>query len=286
MIQWTRLRVLQMLIIQLATFAPSNLRAADNCDLLAMNANRPEKTAWSSETVEEIAFCLREDANIPDPLMRSLTYESAQVFISLLESGYRVKVHHWEASIWEGRDYVEAIIRSGFDVNTRSSDGFTALCRAAARGDTSVIKLLLEHGADIHARSLTGETPVMCAAKLGESPAALEFLINSGGNLYDRDSLGRLLIHHAAINSYSPEFVTVLVKRGMDINALSYFDMTPLHWAVFLGRKVENIKLLISLGADGSAKDEGGLTPFDYIKDREDLKDQEVYWLLNDARFR
>lgn len=286
MIEWTRLRIIGMLIISITAFAPSNLRAADNCDLLAMNAHRIEGTAWSSETVEKIALCLREDANNSDLLMRSLRYESAQVFVSLIKSGYQINERHWFKAPWAGRDYVEAIIQSGFDVNTRRSDGTTALCDAAASGDLNIIKLLLEHGANIHARSLSGQTPIMCAAQLGGSSAALELLIEMGGNLYDRDISGRLLIHHAATNSYSAEIVMTLAERGMDINALSHLDMTPLHWAVFLGLQVENIKLLISLGADGSAKDKDGLTPFDYIKDQEDLKDQEVYWLLNDARFR
>lgn len=286
MIKWTRLRIIGMLIISITAFAPSNLRAAENCDLLAMNAHRIEGTAWSSETVEKIAFCLREDANNSDPLMRSLRYESAQVFVSLIKSGYQINERLWSAAQWAGRDYVEAIIHSGFDVNSRSPDGSTALCGAAASGDLNTIKLLLEHGANIHARSLSGETPIMCAAKFGKSPAALELLIYMGGNLYDRDISGRFLIHHAATNRYNTEFVVVLVERGMDINALCYSGMTPLHWAVFLGRQAENIKLLISLGADGSAKNKDGLTPFDYIKDQEDLKDHEIYWLLNDARFR
>jgi ankyrin repeat protein len=48
----------------------------------------------------------------------------------------------------------------GVDVNVRDQDGYNAVHHAAGRGDNEMIRLLVEHGADIMAVSRSGETTV------------------------------------------------------------------------------------------------------------------------------
>ncbi|MBC6417051.1 MAG: hypothetical protein GDA47_04480 [Rhodospirillales bacterium] len=43
---------------------------------------------------------------------------------------------------------------------------------------------------------------------------------------------------------------------------------------------------LLDAGADGSALDEEGRFPADLAKENEKLRNNPVYWRLNDARYR
>jgi len=46
------------------------------------------------------------------------------------------------------------------------------------------------------------------------------------------------------------------------------------------------IEALLDAGAFGAIRDEDGNTPWDYAKPRGDLRGKDVYWRLNEARFR
>ena len=46
---------------------------------------------------------------------------------------------------------VKALLAKGADVNAKTSYGVTALSFAADRGNLEIVKILLEHGADINA---------------------------------------------------------------------------------------------------------------------------------------
>lgn len=60
---------------------------------------------------------------------------------------------------------IRLLLDHGAPVNARSSDGSTALLRAAGcrSRDGTIVKLLLAHGADPNTRSDRGETPLSCA---------------------------------------------------------------------------------------------------------------------------
>jgi ankyrin repeat protein len=47
---------------------------------------------------------------------------------------------------------VQMLLEKGIDINTRDSQGWTALHLAAERGQHEVVKLLLDRGADVYAR--------------------------------------------------------------------------------------------------------------------------------------
>jgi len=54
---------------------------------------------------------------------------------------------------------VRLLIERGADVNTRDMLGWTPLRDAARCGHREVVKLLLEHGAQVHALNGDGRTP-------------------------------------------------------------------------------------------------------------------------------
>src|SRR5271154_6363376 len=55
-------------------------------------------------------------------------------------------------------DEVEKLLVNGISANTSDKNGKTALMYAAMKGDSSTMKLLLNHRADVNAVTQTGQT--------------------------------------------------------------------------------------------------------------------------------
>ena len=85
-------------------------------------------------------------------------------------------------------DIVKDILDKGADVNERSGCGFgwepsgSALACAAYEGHIEVVKVLVGRGADVNARSNDGWTPLLSAAK-GGYPDIAKLLIESGADI-------------------------------------------------------------------------------------------------------
>jgi len=81
------------------------------------------------------------------------------------------------------RDYhtvVEYLLKYGANIDAQSKDGgATALFIAVGNGNTHEIRLLLEHGANVHIKTHTGETPLSFASNKGHT-SIVELLLGSG----------------------------------------------------------------------------------------------------------
>lgn len=56
--------------------------------------------------------------------------------------------------------YLNLLLEAGVDINRAGKSGITALMAAASRGDASLVKFLMEHGADPHLKDHHGHTAV------------------------------------------------------------------------------------------------------------------------------
>ena len=83
----------------------------------------------------------------------------------------------------------------------------------------------------------------------------------------------------------NPAVLTLLLNRGANVNARYDTGATPLHWATDSNENPAVLTLLLDRGADATLRDKENKLPFDYAKENEKLKDTDVYWRLNDARF-
>jgi ankyrin repeat protein len=123
-------------------------------------------------------------------------------------------------------------------------DGATPLMRAAKKGDVTVVRLLLEHGADPGQASASGATPLMLAAGYGGTARFAEYDVKHGTEA-DMIETARLCLEH-----------------GADINAVDNGDQTALHVAA-AQRGDDFIRFLTGNGARMDVTDKQGRTPLD-----------------------
>lgn len=110
----------------------------------------------------------------------------------------------------------------------------TPLHYAAAKGDTAIIEMLLEAGANVDARDSAGRTPLMWAVAKGRE-AACEAILKKTlpGDLNVRDLLGRNALHWAVSKARFKIAQSLIAKGGNDtIRAQDNAGNTPLHYAM------------------------------------------------------
>lgn len=152
-------------------------------------------------------------------------------------------------------DTVDLLLRHGADVNAKEPiREQTALMWALGEKHTEVARRLIEHGADIHAATTLGFTPLLFAAREGDLEAAKMFLdagadvntkakgkksalyvatlkfFGAGADVNTTAKNGLSALHVATLRGHG-EVAALLLERGADPN----YDgpgYTPLHWAV------------------------------------------------------
>lgn len=158
---------------------------------------------------------------------------------------------------------LQRIIQNSPDLINGRRMGVTPLQQAAAAGQLSVARFLLEHNADIDAvaqepSAPAGRTALHLAADAGHK-AMVELLLKGGANVNARDRIGRTPLFDAVDRGYLA-VAQVLLANGADANAASNMKTTPLHQAVSSGSKAL-IDLLLANQADLNAQPGQDSTP-------------------------
>ena len=164
-------------------------------------------------------------------------------------------------------DLIKDLITAGADVNARTKEsppqqrfitrigdlswvdftGQTPFLRAALSGDVTVMKLLVENGADPNLATYEGTTPLMAAAGINwvvnqtwdEGDEALleavKYAHSLGNDVNARNSMGLTAVHGAA-NRGSDEIIRYLAANGAALDIKDNEGRTPITWAhgVFL----------------------------------------------------
>jgi ankyrin repeat protein len=133
--------------------------------------------------------------------------------------------------------------------------GQTPFLTAALAGDVSVMKLLLEHGADPHIHTFEGTSALMAAAGVNwvvaqtwtEGPEqlleAVQLCHSLGMDINQANSMGITALHGAA-NRGSNDIIEYLVANGADLTYTDNEGRSALDWAkgVFLATHPEEPK--------------------------------------------
>lgn len=162
----------------------------------------------------------------------------------------------WTAQ--EGRQSImKILVQEGADIDERDRDGHTPLLRASQRGQEVTAQLLIDMGADIYIQDNNGSTALLWAAR-GGYEATMQLLIKGGAEINSQDKDGWTALLWALYGGHRTA-VQLLVNKGADINTKTKDGSTPLLWAARGGHETI-IQLLIDKGADVHAQDKDGLT--------------------------
>lgn len=156
-------------------------------------------------------------------------------------------------------EMVELLLARGADVNTRTrgrfNRGSTALNIAAYR--TSLIEVLIRHGADVNAIGAGGATPLLAAIG-AKDPAGVEILLRNGADPNIHSPRGVVPLHSAV--SKHPQWVRTLIDYGADIQITTWEGDTLLH-SISRRTPPDIIELLIAEGLDPEALNRHKATP-------------------------
>jgi ankyrin repeat protein len=115
---------------------------------------------------------------------------------------------------------VKLLLDHGADPNATDKSGATALMWAVP--DIAKVKLLVASGANVNASSKNlGRTPLLIAASYPGSVAVLQLLVDHGADIHAKDRRGMHALGRAALSA-DVEVVRFLVEHGCDPNESGY----------------------------------------------------------------
>ena len=165
------------------------------------------------------------------------------------------------AARFKFRDLAERLIAEHPEHVNARVEGKGILWHIAERaGQADILSLLLEHGAKVEDWGLT-QTPLFRASVNGNLEAG-QCLLDHGADINARSTLGQTPLFTAVFYGYV-EFARMLLdsKRGAIINDIeNNFGYTPLHLAAYKGN-IQFVQLLLEHGADVNARSKTGHTP-------------------------
>lgn len=153
---------------------------------------------------------------------------------------------------------VAALATNTADVNvTERRGGATPLMHAAAFGSLETMRLLIDKGADVNARSAAGATALMWAAT---DLAKVRLLIERGADVNAFSDSGRTALQLAAMSDGSAPIVTLLRSRGAKAEAVDKEGTTTL-LAATVGNDTGTIRQLVDADVNVNAANVIGFTP-------------------------
>lgn len=180
---------------------------------------------------------------------------------------------------------ISALLKNGFDPNSKDSSGQTPLSWAAENGHEAIIKLLLKNGAELDSKDKYDQTPLLWATRNGHEAvvrllleegaetgpmlllwaarkghnAVVRLLIEKGAEIESRDNSGQAPLSWAARNGHE-SVVRLLLEKGAKIDLVDNCSRTPLSWAAENGHEAV-ARLLVENGTRLESKDTDNRTP-------------------------
>ena len=196
-----------------------------------------------------------------DPLLNAVRYNQHGNIRSLVELGADIEYAPesrqtallkaaWRSPV----DTVEVLLALGANVDAPDYEGMTPLMKATkADRPPEVITALLRAGASLEVANNLQQRAVFYA-----SETVLRLLLDSGAEVACCDHLGNTPLMYAA--SKKTRHVELLLEKGASARVANKKGETPLHLAIRSGA-LASAERLVRAGSDPEAVDAGGSTP-------------------------
>lgn len=201
------------------------------------------------------------------PLLHASGYNQTEAALKLLELGADTELANEYgrtpllnvARESGNADMARILVDHGADINAVDVFGDTPIILAAWRGFSAIVNLLLDHNAEV---PVTGDTAVRLVRNAAERglDRLMSLMVTRGVDLSIGSRHGGSLLHAAAMGG-SAGIVSLLLEQGLTVNEADVFGWTPLHYASGKGRYAA-AEILIEHGADVNARTLAGHSPF------------------------
>ena len=204
----------------------------DSPDLLNRREQNPLIHASQEGQIHAVRFLIESgaDVNVEERL-----FDTGHGLLSYTALSQAVAAGH--------RGIAELLLNAGAKSDVKVDAGSPLLCVAANRGYSSMIDLLLQHGADPMQADNNGFLPIHRA--VGSLPAVKLLLPKYEINVRTKSGETPLLL---AVGRKELSVVTFLVSQGADINARNQDGTSPLARAK-LAKETEIANILVQAGA-------------------------------------
>ncbi|MBG90991.1 MAG: hypothetical protein CL521_04160 [Actinobacteria bacterium] len=155
-------------------------------------------------------------------------------------------------------DIIRQLVEYGVNVNEKGRDKWTPLHWAVLIGDIVSVRLLLDKGAKVNVKNDQAVMPIHIAAYKG-SQDIIELLIEKGARLNTLDAKKLSPLHYAVYRNYL-NVIELLLENGVKLNHQDENGIGVLHWACY--HQLNNVvQLLIEKGAKVNLVDDLDRTP-------------------------
>jgi ankyrin repeat protein len=241
------------------------------------------RRAVSKMLAENPGLVHARDAAGSTPLHHAAGFGSAAVMELLMAKGADANAGNKRKStplFWAIYDEakVRLLLQHGANINARTTDGRTLIYQAASiDSGTSTLRLLLDKGVDPNVKTLTGMTPLM-AASARANLDAMRLLIARKADVNSRNAAGATALIAAAPTG-NVEAVRMLLEKGADPNLRNKRNDSALGDAATAG-VAETVKLLLDRGAEVNVRDIRGYSPLLYAAGSDTMPAATVKMLL------
>eukprot|EP01111_Echinosteliopsis_oligospora_P016524 TRINITY_DN68_c1_g1_i5.p1 TRINITY_DN68_c1_g1~~TRINITY_DN68_c1_g1_i5.p1 ORF type:complete len:315 (+),score=74.90 TRINITY_DN68_c1_g1_i5:292-1236(+) len=167
------------------------------------------------------------------------------------------------ASFYGHKIIIEYLVNCGADVNEKNLSGVTPLAKAVESSHSSASHCLLSHGADCNMADAAGNTPMHKACRLSKpNKEIVKLLIDSKTDLDLQNADKNTCLHEAAAKGYD-DIILLLVKSGAKVDVKNSSGKTALHRAISANH-ISSCLILLDHGAFIDAQDSLGFTAMHY----------------------
>ncbi|KAF2077715.1 hypothetical protein CYY_000962 [Polysphondylium violaceum] len=207
--------------------------------------------------------------------MRKLISFGANVNICLLDLSPNILLQQQQQHQQQGSGEKSAGVlfvnnnnnSNNVNLKLKKEYGITPLHEAAYSGELAAVCLLIDHNANMNAKSFYG-TALHYAASVG-SNECIKYLLQHGADSRLRNEQGMTALHVAAFHGYPEALNTLILSNGgAEVNAKCKDGSTPLLKATMGASGSESkenslscISLLLDKGADANIPNDQGETP-------------------------
>jgi len=160
---------------------------------------------------------------------------------------------------------IEYLVNCGAHVNDKNLTGVTPLGKAVESGRVDVVgtvQCILKHKADPNIADCNGNTPLIKAVKAGQVELVKCLLAHKPTNVNLHNLEKNTALHEAAFKG-NMEMIDGLLAAGAEVNKQNSAGKAPIHRAVSANH-LGVVKTLVEKGADINLQDSMGYTPCHY----------------------